>query len=178
MPSELGHLTRLGLLGLPLLGGCGHELGPLVDLSAFEELDAGDDPFSDRPAEVTCPPGARTVELDDQGIPSLEVDTGACDYLGLSQPLLLDVKAGDTIRMQLFHDVLLAEAPARAHCALRIGDWSVFDREEPIPTTSVTWTDELLAPQDFEAGTTVVLHLHNHGSNTWNFYDLSSVEAP
>lgn len=165
-------------LGPLLLVGCPRELGPLVDISAFEEVDAPDDPFSDRPAEVTCPPAARSIEVDDQGVPSLEIDTGACDYLALTQPLLLDVREGDAIQIHLFHDVLLAEAPARAHCAVLIGDWAVFDRQEPIPTTSVTWNDQLIAPKDFDAGTPVHLHLHNHGDNTWNFYDLRSLEAP
>lgn len=158
------------------LAGCGHPLGDLVDIARFDELAGADDPWTDRPAEVDCPPAARSIEVDTEGIPSLEIDTGACNYLSLSQPLLLDVKEGDTVELRLFHDTLYALEPARAHSGVVIGDWVLWDREEPIPTTAVDWRPKLVAPRDFDAGVPVLLHLHNHGENTWNFYSLRTLE--
>ncbi len=165
------------LLGAVLLAGCGREYGALVDLAAFEPADAADDPLAQhRPTMVECPPAARSIEVDPEGVPSLEIDTGGCNYLSIRQPLLLDLRAGDVVELDLFHDTLVSEVPAEAHCALVVGEWVVFDQLEPIPSGPADWIQTFEVPVDLDAGTNVNLHLHNHGDNTWNFYGLRSLE--
>ncbi|MCA9571787.1 MAG: hypothetical protein KC656_28310 [Myxococcales bacterium] len=163
-------------LVLAALVGCGHPYGDLATPQDWVPLDAAEDPFPDRPDTVDCPPAARVVEVLEDGQPALDVDTGTCRYLGVGQPLALDVRAGDLVELHLFHGALTAEEPAEAHCALRIGDWSVFDAIEPIPTVAVDHVETLEAPTDLPAGTPVVLHLHNHGANSWTFVSLRSLD--
>lgn len=161
-------------LCLLLLAGCPRERGPLLDLSTVEFVDAADDPFSDRPGEVTCPPASYTVEVT-QPL-SLEVDTGGCNYLTVTGPLLLDLGPKDLLTLYVGHDVLTADEPATAHVAIQIGDWVAMDRREPIPNLNNLLSEELTPSQTFKAGTPVYLHLHNHGENTWNLYEPASLD--
>lgn len=154
------------------LGGCGGGPGPgdtgvegpLLDWEGWAPVDAADDPFADhRPDPIDCPASAITLEGA-----ALEVDTGACDWAALTRPLKGPLVAGEPLEWIFWHAWLTAEAPAEAHLALAIdgvvaGEWFV-----PIPADPTAWTEAFEAPADAPAGAPVVLHLHNHGANTWN----------
>ena len=110
------------------------------------------------------------------GSASLDVDTGACNYLTVTAPLLEKVSPRDVLGIYVSHDVLTAEEPALAHVAIQIGDWVALDGTVPIPALNDLLLEEIAPPRAFAAGTPVWYHLHNHGENTWNMYEPSLVE--
>lgn len=161
---------------LPLLAmACGGRQ-PLVDMldeaawSIQEE-----DPFLHRPADPNCPGrgigwGAElTIEPN-----SLEVATGRCSFLGLHQPSAFRVAAGHRIDLAFSHDRLLAEEPSEGHVAVMLGDLVLWDDTIAIPAEPARFTHSVVVDAAIPAGTPVVLHLHNHGDNTWNFVDIST----
>lgn len=152
--------------------GGGGDRAALVDPSAWELGDAEDDPFDDRPATVDCSTGAWTVEVSPE--PTLELDTGACDYFGLTQPTLVDVEAGDVYRLRLGHAELDSADGGVGHYALVVGDQTVWDSSEAIPCAAVSRDVDVVADAAVPAGTRVWLHLHNHGPNSWTLTELSA----
>ena len=180
---------RVGLtLGLALVLGCDAEPGgggehddgpaawseqPLVELGereAWQVLDADHDPLAEhRPAVVDCPPAAWQPELG-----QLEVQTGVCNYLALSQPSAFDLEAGDRVIVDLWHDDLDAAAPASGHVAVVIDDVVIGEAEVGIPAQAAVYRFEWTVEQPVLAGTPVVLHLHNHGYNSWTFVAIEA----
>lgn len=122
------------------------------------------DPFSEhRPDVVRCADIGWVVEGG-----SLEIDTGACNYLLVEQPLRAAVPAGTPIVVRLWHQVLHAEAPTTGHLAVAVGDDILLSYTAPIPGPGAIHEHVIAAPRDLPAGEPIVLHLHNHGANTWN----------
>lgn len=145
------------------------EPGLLVDADGWVAVAASEDPLAEhRPWQVVCPEQAWGVEFG-----SLEVDTGACNYLGVEQPLSRDVPADAAIVVNLWHQPLYAEHEAKGHLALLIGDELMWEREVDIPGPAAILRDELRAPRDLSAGERVVFHIHNHGANTWNLGEVA-----
>ncbi len=143
-------------------------MGPLVVPEGWRTSDPEHDPFaSHRPEEVACPDVGWGVEGT-----SVEVSTGDCNYFSVEQPLLQDVPKGTHIHVNLWHQVLHAEAPATGHAALAVGEDVLWEREVSIPGPGSVHGDVVRAPRDLRAGERVVFHLHNHGANTWNLGDV------
>ena len=174
-------ITALSLVGL--VASCGSDSTPpaadvactspsLVDLHAFVALGPSDDPFTDRLQDAQCDVAEYGWELFG-GEDSFSVDTGACTYLTASQLSLVALKAGDTVRVRVWHTELKAPVAAEAHMALRLGDEVLLDRRIPIPGPSgldaPTWT----APKDVPAGTPIAFHIHNHGMNSWSLLEVT-----
>lgn len=136
----------------------------------WEYVAAADgDPLPDhRPSEVVCPDYAYAVEGS-----ILEVDTGACNYLTMSQPSALPVQACDTVQVTVSHFDLYAPEPAEAHVAVFLGGDAVMDEVRRIPGPSGFIYLRWKAARDYDAGAPVVFHIHNHGVNEWQFVDLS-----
>ncbi|MCA9659113.1 MAG: hypothetical protein KC486_12275 [Myxococcales bacterium] len=145
---------------------------PLVDVSLWAPTQPEDDPLVEhRPATIDCPVAAWGPELGD-----LEIQTGVCNYLALSQPSLRTIEAGEVVAVDLWHAELDAAAPASGHFALIVDDDAVAELEVAIPAAPavhrVAWT----ATRSIPEGATIGLHLHNHGFNTWTVVALR-VEA-
>jgi hypothetical protein len=145
---------------------------PLVDPSRWRRVEAGDDPFDDRPPEVECPLIATTYEILGNE-PVFDVDTGQCNYLAVVQPTLRDVPAGARLRVRLFHFDLNAPMPAEAHAAIVVQGLFVLDERVPIPASGGLIARELRAERAIPAGTPIHFHLHNHGQNTWALVEVS-----
>lgn len=165
------------LVGL-LPVGCAVEQAPpaepaaLLDLAGWEPAQESADPVPEhRPPEVDCSALSWFVEAN-----SLEVDTTFCNYLTLIQPLAAPVMEGDTLRWSHWHQDLFAAEPAEGHLALSLGGDLVWEQDVPIPSEpdyhEVSWRSD----RDFAAGDDIVLHLHNHGTNTWNIGLLELLE--
>jgi hypothetical protein len=183
----------VGLLLAALLGaGCGlpveegwHDAGSgemsnenadpaLVTASAWAFASDDDDPFAHHRAEdASCSAVGWGVEAG-----SLEVDTGACRYLVVEQPLLRGVAEGNPVEVTLWHQSLHADEDAVGHAALAVGGTLLWEREVNIPSPPGIYTDEVLAPRALAAGESVVFHLHNHGANTWNLASVALVDGP
>lgn len=152
------------------------ELVDLVEPTAWQPLAAADDPLADhRPAEVDCAFGLGWL-VEPMGI---EVNTAACNYGAFVQPALHPVVRGAQLSLRLYHFDLVAAEPATAHVVVMIGEHAIFEREIAIPGKADVYELDLVADFDAPAGTPVVLHLHNHGQNTWTFAALKGeIESP
>ena len=86
---------------------------------------------------------------------------------------------GAELTVSFYHFDLLAPAPATAHVAVWAGEHLMFEREIAIPGKADVYEVELVADFSAPAGTPVMLHLHNHGQNTWTFTSIQvEVENP
>jgi hypothetical protein len=146
------------------------EFLPLIDHAAWEETPAEDDPLIDhRPPTVDCGLAGWFIESD-----QLEIDTNFCNYAALRQNSLRAIEACSTLRIEFYHFDLLAPEPAQAHAALLIDGRVVWEKFIEIPGQAAVYEEEFPAPFPVPAGAEVMLHLHNHGQNTWT---LLSVEV-
>jgi len=158
-----------------LIHGCTPlEDGPLTATEAWEEVAAEDDPAADRPDTINCPTGS-WIQEDLAGEPSVEIDTGLCNYLALGQPALTELEEGDTLHLRLWHLELYSDSASLAHAALYVADSLVWEEDIPIPSDAGMVRPEILVEEDTEAGAPVVFHLHNHGFNTWNLLTVEVV---
>lgn len=155
-------------VGAGLLVGCGPEAEwrDLVDHGAWEEADAAWQLDS-----YTGPAEPCAHHWTEDGL--LEVDTGVCPYTLLGQPLLVDLEAGQTLRLGVIWDTLTADAAALAHLALTTGS-----PEEPallweawldIPQGEGDLVEEVAVGVAAVAGEELVLHVHNHGLNQYRW---------
>ncbi|MCB9682832.1 MAG: hypothetical protein H6733_15300 [Alphaproteobacteria bacterium] len=145
----------------------------LIDHDAWVRDDGtGDtDPFpTHRPDTVVC--GVDGFYREGEGV---DVDTRKCTYLVASQPSLAAVHAGDRVRTFFYNNGLIAEEPAEAHVAIALGDHVIFDEHIPIPSEAAPFNLDAEVDADAPIGTPVVLHLHNHGYNTWRLMILDVV---
>lgn len=129
------------------------------------------DPFpAHRPASVRCSADATSLEVD--GV--LEIDSNLCNYFILTQPLRVDVEAGDSVDVEFWHFELTHFEPAAAHVAVALGGDIVWELEVPIPHEAYSYEARWIADRDYSAGTQVTIHLHNHGKNNYRFLPLTS----
>jgi len=124
--------------------------------------------LDERPAEIECAP-QEGWQIEAGGV---EVDTGACDYLSLSQPLKEPIEAGTPLRLTLWWQNLIATSPSDGHIAVVLDGHLLWEERVTIPGPADARDLELVAPKSAAAGSLITLHLHNHGANTWRFQGL------
>lgn len=144
----------------------------LIDHERWQWTDVGSDPFIDRPSQVRCDPQGAGPEVL-SGEDAFGVDTGACAYLTVRQLTQVPVAKGELLRVRAWHFALTAPAPAEGHIAVQLADTPVLDEHVPIPSASRLIKREVEAPKAYPAGSTVLLHVHNHGDNSWSLLELS-----
>jgi mono/diheme cytochrome c family protein len=140
----------------------------LIDVNDWAEQAAADDSHaSHRPAVVECPDNSWDNEDG-----ALEVETGFCNYLSVSQGSKAALGQGDNLHLVLWHGNLASEQKATAHVAITIAGKTVWQEEVEIPTDANIY--DLRVPIDFDApaDSKVEFHLHNHGYNTWTLLQL------
>lgn len=142
----------------------------LVDHEQWVEVGVDDDPFNDRPQDFECSPLAFGYEFI--GEHSFEVETNNCDYVTVSQTTLAAVEEGDELTFRLWHNALVG-ADGESHVAVWLGGQVVWDVRIPIPGEAELVMQTLFSEVDAPAGSVAFFHLHNHGSNTYNFIDFS-----
>lgn len=147
---------------------------PVVSAYAWQLVDAAADPFGDmRPSDSECDPAGLAVE-DGAGGPEFEIDTGVCNYASVGQPALTAGIAGETLRVRIWHDDLTSlDGEAAGYVGIQIGDTIVYEADVPIPAEAGLLSADLALLSAFEVGTDVVVHIHNHGENTWSVVELS-----
>jgi hypothetical protein len=149
------------------------EFVPLIDHAAWEATPAEEDPLVDhRPPTVDCGIAGWYVENDE-----LEIDTNFCNYAALRQSSLRAIDACSLLRIEFYHFDLLAPEPAQAHAALLIDGQVVWEKHIDIPGggkafKAAVYEEEFTSPLAAPAGAEVMLHLHNHGQNTWTLLSL------
>ena len=136
---------------------------PLIDNSLWTVQNAAKDSLaSHRPSEIDCPTTSSSVE---EG--AVEIETGACNYYSVVQPLLADIKADDQLHLVLWHSQLRYDEPASAHVAMTVAGHRVWETEVSIPNSGQIFDITVDAGFSASAGAEVEFHLHNHGNNAW-----------
>lgn len=100
------------------------------------------------------------------------VDTEDCGHLTVVQPSLAAIAEGDRVELHVFHFRLSAPERAHGHVEVRVGDHVVFGEQVAIPADSGVERWSWTADRAFDAGATVLFHLHNHGLNSWSLVEL------
>ena len=142
----------------------------LIDHLAWELVSDRDDPFWDVVSEpVVCPEAAYGVEGSEDAS-FYEVETADCNYHTVSQPSLVAIEPGDSVKATLWHLPLAALEPAQAKLFVAIGAETVLDENIEIPASEEVYAPEIIADFSAPAGTPIVFHVHNHGVNSWRFH--------
>jgi hypothetical protein len=185
--TEMAIWSRLarsiaGLSAVALAAACSSEsakpkpklepaVQPLVTFERWTSVARSEDPFVDDPAAApACVGSGFRVEPDDEWV---EIDTGLCNWVTLTQPARFAVAQGDEIRIGFSHFDLDAAAPSQAELRLRFEDCEAWSKTIPIPSAAAVFVEPFYSPCALEAGQSVLFHLHNHGQNTYQLSDLS-----
>jgi hypothetical protein len=126
------------------------------------------DPWPGRPVDAPACPG-RTV-YDESG--SVEIDTNLCSWVSVVADARHDVAAGDPVELLFFHSALVADEPAEAVMGVAIAGTELWTTTVPVPSASGFYAPELPSPIDVAEGDPIVLHVHNHGANTYQLGHL------
>jgi hypothetical protein len=136
----------------------------LIDHALWQQLDESVDPFLEhRPEEFEC--GEAGLYKEDG---YLEIDTGICNYVSITQPSLEALQPGETLEASLWYGPLLADGVFEAHAAIVLDGEVVWERSVPIPNPGGLAVALFEPQRTYPAGTPLIFHLHNHGLNTWN----------
>ncbi|MFV8751998.1 hypothetical protein ACNOYE_15740 [Nannocystaceae bacterium ST9] len=156
-------------------GGCQDpepEFVSLVDHSAWQFTPAEEDPLVDhRPDVVDCGIAGWYPQLEGS---ELEIDTNFCNYASLRQDALAAIEVCTPIKVGIYHFDLLAPEPAQAHAALLIDGTIVWEKFIDIPGKAAVYEEEFPSPIAAPVGAEVMLHLHNHGQNTWTVLTIEA----
>jgi len=153
--------------------------GSLADNLYWQPVPAEADPFwSDADPEVEiCPDAQWAAETEHEGV-WFTVETTLCGYLTVGQPLLMDLKKGQKVRVRIWHfTITVGEGEAKLRVAMGCDAETVWEASMEIPTEKGglvmdTWT----APRDFAAGEPIYYNVSNHGSNSWGLIELAVFE--
>jgi hypothetical protein len=145
---------------------------PLVSLNDWSSVSRDDDPFVTDAAPPPCVGPGFVVERDSSW---LEVDTGLCSWVTLRASAQSGVTSGQPLQLTVSHYDLNAGAPAEADLALRFEDCDVWSTTIPIPSAANVDKEQFASPCALNEGGTVLFHLNNHGQNTYQLQDLSSL---
>lgn len=148
-----------------------------VDLINPERWEVGQlalDPTPEHaPAQVDCGPGTYRVEGSPPFL-SFEVNTGVCNYLIASQPLLRQLREGQILEGNVWHLDLDATLPGPSHASVSIDGVVLWEVTVNVPSKAQLYPIAQVAPRDFAPGVPVVFHLHNHGTNEWTIQSIKA----
>jgi len=136
-------------------------------------VNRADDPFVEDPeAAPACLGAGFRLETDTQW---LEFDTGQCNWVTLTGSALFSVSEGQMLQLEFSHYNLEAAAPALAELKLSFPDCDVWAKQLSIPGAAAVYKEQFASHCALEVGASVLFHLHNHGQNTYQLQDLSSL---
>jgi len=181
--SSLAVWLGVGFAGA--LGGCasksqsepapsaGASYRPLVLLTDWSQVSRDQDPFvTDAGAAPACVGPGFVVEPDSNW---LEIDTGLCNWVTLTATTRAAVAVGQSLELTVSHYDLNAPAPATAELRLRFETCDAWSTTIPIPSAANVDKEQFASPCALPDGGAVLFHLHNHGQNTYQLQDLSSL---
>jgi len=117
-----------------------------------------------RPADATCDDAGYFVEPVTQ---SLEVQTGLCDYLTVTQATLEPLAPGDVVAIRAFHYELQAPEPGEGYLGFALDGRIEWEVRVPIPGEAGALGGEIVIDRALPAGAEMQVHVHNHGANAW-----------
>jgi hypothetical protein len=104
-----------------------------------------------------------------------EIETNDCTYASFAQPTARPLAAGDSVALELWHLQLWAPVATTGHIAVMIDDWLVWEQAPAIPGSATHFAPTVVVPRSIPAGSRVVFHLHNHGTNSYRLYRIDRV---
>ena len=162
---------------LCLIAGCpsqpAREPTHLVDAGSWTILERDDDPFEAHRAEAKrlCNQGGFGEDL---GV--LDIDTEVCGYVSAVQQTLSDALPGDQLNLLAWHQALAStDANAQGHMALLVDGEPLWDLVVDIPASAEVYDVFFPVAEPIPAGTEVIVHVHNHGGNTWRVAHLKAI---
>jgi hypothetical protein len=99
-----------------------------------------------------------------------------CNWLTLEQPSLRAIRAGDRVEVRTYHFPLNAPAPGEARMSFVIGEELAFDEAVLIPSQSQFLSSTWTATRDYPAGTPLLWHVDNHGTNEYLLIEVNVLE--
>lgn len=101
----------------------------------------------------------------------VEVRTEDCTWISLTQELSREVPAGTEVRGGVFWDGLYADEPAEAVLGLSVAGEVTWEATAPIPAGRGDAPLQVVST-GWRAGEPVVVHVHNHGLNSYTWLPL------
>lgn len=139
----------------------------LFDHTIWRSVAVDQDVFPRNETHKTCPQGTWAVEAD-----AVEIKTGACNFLTLTQPLPVKIPAGTKLRFVMWHNDLTAKAPAAGHVGLALNKKILWQETIAIPSEPRDYEAVITLVEALEAGAPMDVHIDNHGTNAWTIYSL------
>jgi hypothetical protein len=187
---------RLAVVATVLFGlsvGCGNENGVTTQADGGTPFDFGmpptervslvtgenwsfvsqyNDPY--RTGDTDAPPCTRIAFRPEYG--GVELDTGICNHITLSQSASVAVAQGARVYITGWHSTLASNEPGTGYMRLMFGDQEVWSTESMIPGSARSFDETIINPVERLPGDPVYLHVRNHGANTWNILSIKTDE--
>lgn len=109
---------------------------------------------------------------------AVELDTSICGWITVETTAAVAVEAGAEIDLFALHAALTAEAPAEAEFGVRVEDRVLWEVHRPIPSTDAYFAETFPSPVAIAEGDRLLLHVHNHGANTYRLGHLRAWTTP
>lgn len=142
---------------------------------------ANSDPFAlsrERPAVQACETGANFEPSPG----SLEVELARCRerYASFHQPSLIALQVGDELNFTLSHLLLrpLTESVTEAYLALSVNGMVIWQLTLQIIAPANNYSLSVPIENEAPLGSDVVLHLDNHGENSYTFSPMEVSRGP
>ncbi|MEY3012632.1 MAG: hypothetical protein RIT45_1367 [Pseudomonadota bacterium] len=165
-----------------LAAGCGTESDtprtgriPLIDHDQWTVVPLAEDPFATEPAAADLPTPwtcAEAAVLTEGGM--LEIDTDYCNFVTVRTTMQDEIRVGETVRLLFWHLYLFSDPASEGVAELRVGGETWWRLETPIPAQEAIHKPKKTADRAIPAGTEILLHVHNHGANSWRLLDWTT----
>ena len=162
-----------------MLLGCGDPKlcpTPVVDPGSFTIVRAEGDPFEANTSTSTarCGESDTLIELLNE-TQSLSINTSGCNRLTVETPLMQSLSSGESISIRIWHFALFDYQPTTGVVAVAFDDETIWSQEIQLPTESGLLVPSVAMSKGVPSGTMVRWHVANHGSNSWNFVELTAM---
>jgi hypothetical protein len=144
--------------------------GALLEHTLWKNVERANDPYRSMAPPGECKDVAYKLE---DGV--IEVETGICSFLTVTQPLARDLPAGTKLHLIYWHLQLTAASSAFGYFSLTMNDTEIHVNKIPIPSPPKVYDMTLTLKKDFKKGQPIYFHIHNHGSNSWKLLSLDVV---
>ena len=123
-------------------------------------------------ADANTPPCTRIAFRPEYG--GVELDTGICNHITLSQPTSVAVALGASIYITGWHSTLVSEEMGVGQMRVMLGDQEIWSIQSPIPGPAQSFDVEIINRVEVTPGERVYVHVSNHGANTWNILRIET----
>lgn len=172
-------------------GGLCQSFVPTVSVDGFRLVPVEDDPFA--PAHVLdagtstsgdagtsttgfvrgrCGPDEIKHELLGD-TPSFSITTLFCSWGTVRAPLLEAITQGETLHLRIWYFSQQAFSEAEAKLEIRVDSKTLWKGTVSVPTSGSLIVEDIVAPFAAPQGAELLWNVSNHGSNSWNFLELS-----